>query len=163
MASPKRWLGEEDRQGLVHTDQFPPIPTLAIAILVGYARIGVLPNWLFYPGLVGWIAGMGLTVWAYRTLGRFFALTVRVQTHHRLIDTGPYNRIRHPGYAGVLLGLFGLGLALQSWLSVLVLLIASIGAFAFRVRVEEKFLIAELGDDYVQYTKRTKRIIPFIW
>lgn len=139
------------------------IPTLAVAIVVGYARIGVLPNWLFYPGLVGWVVGMGLTVWAYRTLGSFFALTVRVQNDHRLIDTGPYRRIRHPGYAGVLLGLFGLGLALQSWLSVLLLLIASVGAFAYRVRLEEKFLVTELGDDYVQYMRRTKRIIPFIW
>ena len=56
-----------------------------------------------------------------------------------------------------------IGLALQSWAAILVLLVAIGFGYANRIRLEERFLVAELGDDYVEYCKRTKRIIPFIF
>src|SRR5215471_4857764 len=52
---------------------FALIPVAVIAILLGYARIGALPHWLLYPGLTMFLLGLALTVWAYRTLGRFFS------------------------------------------------------------------------------------------
>ena len=142
---------------------FGLLPAAVIAILFGYARLGTLPHWLFYPGLTLWLLGLGLTVWAYSTLGRFFSLDVQVQSEHEVIDIGPYRLVRHPGYAGVMFGLIGLGLALQSWVSVLVLLLAAISAFAYRMRTEEKFLVAEVGDEYIRYIARTKRLVPFVW
>jgi protein-S-isoprenylcysteine O-methyltransferase Ste14 len=142
---------------------FALIPVAGIAIWLGYARIGVLPHWLFYPGLIVFILGLGFTVWSYRTLGRFFSLEVQVQRTHEVVDTGPYSLLRHPGYAGVLFGFMGLGLALQSWVSVLVLLLATTAALAYRAQREEKFLVAELGDEYVRYMTRTKRLVPYVW
>jgi protein-S-isoprenylcysteine O-methyltransferase Ste14 len=139
------------------------IPMAAIAILIGYARIGTLPDWLFYPGLTMFLLGLALTTWAYRTLGRFFSLEVQIQGDHRVVDTGPYRVLRHPGYAGVVFGFTGLGLAVQSWLSVLILLLATTTALAYRTRIEEKFLLAELGDAYIRYLARTKRLVPFVW
>ncbi len=138
-------------------------PAAILAIFLGYVRVGALPHWLFYPGLTLWLAGLAVTVLAYRTLGRFFSLDVQTENDHRVVDSGPYRLLRHPGYAGVLLGLLGLGVALQSWDSVLVLLLAATAAFAYRVQIEEKFLIAELGDEYVQYIARTKRLVPYVW
>ena len=85
----------KDSSGLVNVAIFP---ATLLAIWVGYARIGVLPSWLFYPGLTLFVLGLAFTVWAYHTLGRFFGLTVRVQTDHRVVDWGPYRFIRHPGY-----------------------------------------------------------------
>src|SRR5713226_1928324 len=142
---------------------FALFPAALLAIFLGYARIGALPHWLFYPGLTLWLAGLAVTVWAYRTLGRFFSLDVQTENDHKVVDSGPYRLLRHPGYAGVLLGVLGLGVALQSWVSVLVLLLGATAAFAYRVRIEEKFLIAELGDEYVQYIARTKRLVPYVW
>jgi protein-S-isoprenylcysteine O-methyltransferase Ste14 len=142
---------------------FVLMPVAVIAILLGYARIGPLPHWLFYPGLTLWLLGLAFTVWAYRSLGRFFSLDVQMQNDHRVVDTGPYRLLRHPGYAGFSLGLLGLGVALQSWVSVLVLLLATIAALAYRVHIEEKFLVAELGDEYVQYMARTRRLVPYVW
>ncbi len=142
---------------------FAVLPAAVIAILLGYARVGPLPHWLFYPGLTLWLLGLALTVWAYSTLGRFFSLDVQIQNEHRVIDTGPYRLLRHPGYAGVMFGLVGLGLALQSWASVLVLLLTAIAAFAYRMQTEEKFLVAELGDAYLNYMARTKRLVPYVW
>ena len=92
-----------------------------------------------------------------------FSLIVQVQTDHRVVDTGPYRFVRHPGYAGVLLGFLGLGLALQSWAALLVMAVATPAALAYRLRVEEQFLITELGDEYVRYARRTKRLIPYVW
>lgn len=142
---------------------FALIPAALIAIALGYARIGALPHWLFYPGLALFILGLAVTTWSYRTLGRFFSLEVQVQTDHRVIDTGPYRLVRHPGYAGVLLGFLGLGFALQSWAALLVMAVATPAALAYRLRVEEQFLVNELGDEYRRYAQRTKRLIPYVW
>ena len=139
------------------------IPAAVFAIWLGYAGVGPLPHWLLYPGLTMFLLGLAVTVWAYHTLGRFFSLEVQVQREHRVVNTGPYRLLRHPGYAGVLFGFVGLGLALQSWLSLLVLLLATTTALAYRARIEERFLVAELGDEYVLYMARTKRLLPYVW
>lgn len=142
---------------------FALIPAAVFAIWLGYAGVGPLPHWLLYPGLTIFLLGLAVTVWAYHTLGRFFFLEVQVQREHRVVNTGPYRLLRHPGYAGVLFGFVGLGLALQSWVSLLVLLLATTTALAYRARIEEKFLVAELGDEYVLYMARTKRLLPYVW
>lgn len=142
---------------------FAIVPAAVIAIWIGYARIGALPHWLFYPGLTMFVLGLGLTMWAYRTLGRFFSLDVQIQGDHRVVDTGPYRLLRHPGYSGVLYGFLGLGLAVQSWVSLLLVLLATTAALVYRTRIEEKFLLAELGDEYARYMARTKRLVPLVW
>jgi protein-S-isoprenylcysteine O-methyltransferase Ste14 len=101
--------------------------------------------------------------WAHSTLGRFFSLDVQIQNEQRVIDTGPYRVLRHPGYAGVMFGLVGLGLALQSWASLLALLLAAIAAFAYRIQTEESFLVAELGGKYLHYMARTKGLVLYVW
>ena len=57
------------------------------------------PHWLLHPGLAMLLLGLALTVWAHHTLGRFFSLEVQVQGEHRVVNTGPYRLLRHPGYA----------------------------------------------------------------
>ena len=78
------------------------------------------------------------------------------------MDNGPYKLIRHPSYTGGLLILIGLGLALQSWGAVLITLLILSLAYGYRIHVEEKLLVTELGDEYIDYMKRTKRLIPYI-
>ena len=74
----------------------------------------------------------------------------------------PYRLIRHPSYTAGLMSLAGVGLALGSWLSVLVAIcVASVG-YAYRVLVEEHVLCARLGYPYRAYMARTSRFIPFI-
>src|SRR6266487_5505057 len=131
------------RKDVSSLTNFALIPVAVIAIWLGYARVGPLPHWLFYPGLAMFLLGLALTVWAYHTLGRFFSLEVQIQGDHRVVDTGPYRLVRHPGYAGVLFGFLGLGLAVQSWVSVLLLLLVMAAALTYRTRIEEKFLLSE--------------------
>ena len=96
---------------------------LLVPIVIGYARIGVLPSYLFYPGLILWIVGFALYAWSVRFLGRFQSGFVRVVAGHRVIQEGPYRLIRHPLYASELVTWIGLGLALQSWVALLAILV----------------------------------------
>jgi len=139
------------------------IAALAAAIGIGYARIGVLPHWLFYPGEILFVLGYAFTGYSIRLLGRYYSTYVEVLPDHLVIERGPYRLIRHPNYLGQLVGAIGLGLALQSWVALLVLAAAAASYFAYRIRNEEAFLMAEMGTDYASYMTRTKRFIPFVF
>ena len=135
---------------------------IVIPILVGYPRLGVLPTYLLYPGLVIMIVGFAMYYWAVLTLGPFCSGFVRVIPDHKVIRNGPFRFVRHPVYAGEILSFIGLGLALQSWVALLIILIGASVFYGNRIRVEERFLASELGDEYVQYKKSVKRIIPHV-
>lgn len=135
---------------------------IVVPLVLGYARIGVLPGWLFYPGLGLFVVGNVFTLWARSILGRFWSGEVRVLTDHSVIDKGPYRLIRHPMYTGQLLTYVGFGLALQSWAAILFILIMFSIGYSNRIHIEEKLLVAELGNAYLGYMKKTKRLIPFI-
>jgi|AGTN01.2.fsa_nt_gi Putative protein-S-isoprenylcysteine methyltransferase len=134
-----------------------------IAILFAIKNIATLPGWVFYPGIALMVAGIFVRQWSIFILGRFFTPVVSVQKSQKVVDNGPYRFIRHPSYFGMLLTMIGTGLALQSWGGVLVILVMSGIAFGYRIHIEEKFLVSELGDDYIRYMKRTKRLIPFVF
>jgi protein-S-isoprenylcysteine O-methyltransferase Ste14 len=102
----------------------------------------------------------------YRSMreNRFFSAVVRVQTDrgHVVVDTGPYSVIRHPGYAGMFVGVPLSGLALGSWLSFGLALIYS-ALILRRVIFEDAFLCQNLTG-YQAYTRRvTGRLIPGTW
>ena len=56
----------------------------------------------------------------------------------------------------------GIGLALGNWVSLLVLVLSTMTLYTYRVIVEERALIAVLGEAYRGYMRRTKRFIPFV-
>ena len=145
---------------LIFLGFFVAIP---VVFSFGYSGLAGLPDWIFYPGIVLILLGVLVRQWAIAVLGRFFSLTVRVAEDHRVVDRGPYRLVRHPSYTGALIALVGLSLAVQSWGALLVILIVFGAAFGYRIRVEERALISQLGDDYVSYMKRTKRLIPFLF
>jgi protein-S-isoprenylcysteine O-methyltransferase Ste14 len=61
------------------------------------------------------------------------------------------------------LTLFGFGLALGNWAGLVAALSCLGVAYAYRIAVEESALTAALGDTYVQYMKRTWRLVPFVF
>jgi protein-S-isoprenylcysteine O-methyltransferase Ste14 len=108
-------------------------------------------------------AGLALRVWAVRTLGRFFTVEVSVESDQSLVDTGPYARIRHPSYTGLLVFYLGLGIALDSYLSAAAALLLPLAAVVNRIRHEERTLLRELGRPYRDYSERTDRLVPGVW
>ena len=137
--------------------------SIVIAILLSVNNIFMLPAWFFYPGAILMATGILVRQWSIFTLGRYFTLTINVQKNQKVVDYGPYRFIRHPSYLGMSITVIGIGIALQSLGGILAIIVLYGLAVGYRIRVEEKFLVSELGEDYVQYMKRTKRLIPFIY
>jgi protein-S-isoprenylcysteine O-methyltransferase Ste14 len=113
--------------------------------------------------LVGLAGALGTFYRAMRE-NRFFSAVVRLQDDrgHRVVDTGPYSIVRHPGYAGLLLAPLFSGLALGSWAAVAVGVIIT-ALVIRRVLFEDAFLRQHL-DGYAAYTQRVPhRLIPGLW
>jgi protein-S-isoprenylcysteine O-methyltransferase Ste14 len=111
-------------------------------------------------GLAGMFATSMLIVFAMRA-NRFFSPVVRIQDErgHHVISTGPYARVRHPGYAGMIAAVPFSALALGSWLGVVLALVYS-ALIVRRVAFEDAFLRANLPG-YEAYTRRVRyRLIP---
>ena len=133
-----------------------------IAFSFASSGIAKLPSSVFYLGIFIMVFGIVIRQWAIAVLGRFFSRTVAVQERQTVVETGPYRYVRHPSYTGALIFFVGFGLALLSGGAVLALVPIFAVAYGYRIQVEEKLLIAELGEAYVSYARRTKRLIPFV-
>ena len=114
-------------------------------------------------GIVIFAAGEALRVWAKVTLGRYFTYTVMTSSDQPVITGGPYRFVRHPSYTGMLLIAIGIGAAFGNWLGLGALVLAVLVGLGYRIHVEEKALLEELGDRYRTYAEHHKRLIPFVW
>ncbi len=118
---------------------------------------------IFFIGLAIMLLGMGLRYWAVATLGAFFRTTIETEQGQRVISTGPYQLIRHPSYCGWLLICLGYGVAVQNWLSVMAAILLPLIALIYRIQTEERVLVSSLGPAYIEYQKKTRKLIPWLW
>ena len=90
--------------------------------------------------------------------------TVRLQVveGHQLVKDGLYRRIRHPTYLGETLRTFGFVMIFSSLYGVLLVVVATI-FLLFRIEIEEKMLTEAFGEEYKEYQRNTKKIIPYIY
>jgi len=95
-------------------------------------------------------------------LGKMFTYEVGIMSGHQLIQSGPYQFLRHPGYSGLLLYLLGDALYFDTILSYTTFL-SYLYVLMNRIQVEESTLVQEFGDDYKQYQKRSWRLLPFFY
>ena len=146
---------------------------VAISLVGGFVlafRAAERRLWTFgggWPSIAGGLgiaaSGVVLRTWAIVTLGRFFTYDVTIQPGHRVVTAGPYRWVRHPSYAGGLVGLLGLGVALGSAAAVLALVVVALIGLLIRIHHEERILRSALGAEYDAYAARTPRLIPGIW
>jgi len=129
----------------------------------GYTGIGVLPDWTYYLGLSLSLLGNLIWFWGYQTLGRYYSQAIVIYQGHHLVERGPYRFVRHPMYTGLILVYVGIGWAAQSWAAVVLTSLATTIFGAYRIPVEEKALTSEFGEQYASYSRRVKRLIPFIF
>ena len=108
------------------------------------------------------LLGVALRWYAVETLGRYFTRTLTVQADQSVVDVGPYRYVRHPAYSGTLLTMLGVGLALMNWASLLAIMVCAGAGYGYRMHIEERFLREELGQPYIDYMRRTRRLIPFV-
>lgn len=109
---------------------------------------------------VVFLAGVSLRSVAIRTLGRFYSHHVVRQDEHAIVSTGPYRLIRHPAYAGMLLGHLGLVIFFFNWGSA-AMLVALCGVLSWRIRVEERTL--GVLPAYRDYAAQHARLVPGVW
>jgi protein-S-isoprenylcysteine O-methyltransferase Ste14 len=139
--------------------------SMVVAVLLAFrVPAATLPSRVafFWIGVAVLVAGSLLRRHCFKMLGQYFTYEVQVRSDQPVIERGAYRWIRHPSYTAGILMFLGMGLALGNWLSLAVLLVGVIGGYAYRVRIEERALLASMGDRYAAYMKRTRRFVPFI-
>jgi protein-S-isoprenylcysteine O-methyltransferase Ste14 len=146
------------------------VKSVKLLVLFGLIAQTMLPEVLpiTETGIIPYVIGVPIY-----TIGLVLALLGRVQLgdnwldieHARvagnqvLVSSGIYRYVRHPIYAGDLLLLVGLELALNSWL---VVATAALTPIVYRQAVREEAMLASSFASYQTYARRTKRFVPFL-
>jgi protein-S-isoprenylcysteine O-methyltransferase len=142
---------------------------VCIALAVWLATTGVgrfAQPWrddLFWIGLAMMAAGLLFRWWSIRVLAQYFTVDVAIRDDHRIVRDGPYRVLRHPSYTGALATFYGFALALGNWASLLVIVVPVTLTFLWRMRVEERVLADAFPQEYPEYARRTKRLLPYLW
>jgi protein-S-isoprenylcysteine O-methyltransferase Ste14 len=119
------------------------------------------PNLFHLLGFTLFLAGIAYRLWAIKTLGKYYSHIVREIAGHRIIETGPYRRIRHPAYAGMILANLGIIIFFLNSITLILFCLILIPAIVLRIVIEEKMLLK--NDKYADYAKNRPRLIPAIW
>jgi protein-S-isoprenylcysteine O-methyltransferase Ste14 len=139
--------------------------------VVGYSLAFLTAPWpsgtqrvlVYVVGLICMISGAWIRKMCFKSLARSFTGTLAVPKNGKIVEDGVYRLARHPSYTGGFIFVLGLGLASTNLWSLLVLTIAALIMFWYRVRVEERMLASSLGAIYIDYMRRTKRFIPYVY
>jgi len=138
------------------------IPLVA-GLEVGRFQCSCLDIPFIIVGIILYVLSYALVLWAM-LVNQHFEGTIRIQKErdHKVISSGPYKIVRHPGYLGMIIGTFAPSFIVGSLFS-LIPVIISIIAIILRTHFEDKLLRAELNG-YADYAKKTKfRLFPGIW
>jgi protein-S-isoprenylcysteine O-methyltransferase len=166
--------GAADRGSTLLLSVAAAVPVLGFVLAMKKSSPGVMalhPGWFnsaTLPALpaLAWIGvafggcGLALRLWAVLTLRDRYSKTLLIQERHPVERCGPYRWVRHPGYLGSLLTLNGIALASGNWAVLLASLIATLAAYTYRIRVEDKMLVAALGDAYLEYQSQVRPLLP---
>lgn len=112
------------------------------------------------------ISGAIIRYKAYYDLKQYFTFDIGIKKEHKLITTGIYKFIAHPGYLGSLLStlsFFTFALKSISYISLLTFTSIVIYLFYDRIKKEETMLLNHFSVDYKNYLMSTKRLIPFVY
>jgi protein-S-isoprenylcysteine O-methyltransferase Ste14 len=137
----------------------------SLSFAIGATKIGRIYPWntFFAIGMALFVIGFLIRIHSIWTLKQYFTYSVTKVESHKIIDTGLYKYIRHPGYLGQLIIFLGISASISNWLSMLLMMIPVTLGYLYRIRVEERFMTDQLGEDYKKYQDRTKRIIPMLY
>ena len=144
------------------------VTVLYLPVVVGaldhrFGWTAPFPPWMNAAGLLICALGYAFAVWAL-VENRFFTSLVRIQKDrgHQVCDSGPYRFVRHPGYAGNLLAVVGIPVALDSAWAFAASGVA-IAVSALRTGLEDRALQGELPG-YREYATRVSyRLLPGLW
>lgn len=119
-------------------------------------------NIIMYCSIIIIIIGITLRFFAKLSLGSGFSHSLRIKDNHKLVTNGLYAYIRHPAYSGTILLSVGIALNISIASSFFTLIMTCIGAY-YRIKKEEKMLVSNFGSSYLNYSKKSKMLFPFIF
>ncbi len=146
------------------------VPLVAGGVLLAAPT---MPGWLgqrmFAPdaaleaGAAALVAlGLGFAVWARIALGGNWSGTVTLKHDHTIVRSGPYRRIRHPIYTGLLLAIAGTALARGEWRGLVALLLVLV-ALLRKIGLEERWLGEHFGTAYADYRAASWALVPYLY
>jgi protein-S-isoprenylcysteine O-methyltransferase Ste14 len=114
----------------------------------------------FALGIAMMAAGVAIRMASAQNLGGNYTLIVGLRPGQEVCDRGLYRWVRHPGYAGTMIAMVGLGIALMNWFSVLAMTLI-VPALVVRIALEERMLTRAFAPAYEAYCRRTRwRVLP---
>jgi protein-S-isoprenylcysteine O-methyltransferase Ste14 len=128
---------------------------------IGFLGNRVVPRNLAGPvigSVLTWM-GIGLAIWARYHLAEYWSARVTIKEDHQLIRTGPYARLRHPIYTGLILATIGSAMVIDRWRCVLGVFLVVTG-YCFKAKKEESMLTQQFGDAFREHQKHTGFLIP---
>jgi protein-S-isoprenylcysteine O-methyltransferase Ste14 len=118
---------------------------------------------VFILGALVMAAGIAFRQWAIAVLGVYFTAEVRVSENQSVVEGGPYRWLAHPSYTGIIVTLVGVGLMLGNWISLASLTVLPAVGLVMRIKVEERALVAGIGEPYRRFLATRSRLIPGVW
>ncbi len=157
-------LYKNDKQTLAWFRFLVPFGLIA-SIILYFSKIGSLSDNITFIiiGYILIISGLIIRWWAVFSLGKEFNVSLSIIKNHKLKKDGIYRLIRHPSYTGLLIYYIGLATIMQNIYSLFILIAFPIFAVINRIKKEEKLLNDYFEDDYTNYCKNTKKLIPYIY
>ena len=123
----------------------------------GYAFF--LQPGLLYGGFTFALAGMAIAAWARISLGEYWSDKIVLKVDHQLIRSGPYARMRHPIYSGVLLGVAGSALVIDEWRGAVAFLIL-LTNYVVKAKREDEILSGAFGEGFAEHKRRAGFLLP---
>lgn len=119
--------------------------------------------WLRDSGVALMLIGLAVRITAILTLGRSFTVNVATHAAQGIQRSGLYSIVRHPSYLGLEICFLAVGLHSRNWACLALMLIVPTLAVLYRIHVEEQALLGAFGDEYADYSRTTKRLIPGVY
>ena len=106
------------------------------------------------------IASLCLFWRSHVDLANNWSPSLEIRENHGLVATGVYRTVRHPMYASIWLWALAQGMMLQNWLAGWFMLPAFAAMYFIRIPREEQMMLEKFGNEYLEYSNRTGRLIP---
>lgn len=112
-----------------------------------------------YIGFALFLAGLAIAVWARMSLGQYWSDKIVLKVDHQLVRAGPYARMRHPIYSGVLLSVAGSALVVDEWRGVLAFLLL-LTNYTVKAKREDKILAESFPIDFADHKRSAGFLLP---
>jgi len=127
------------------------------------ADMHLAESWLRPATVALLAAGLVVRVTAILTLGKWFTANVATHAAQTIQRAGLYRVVRHPSYLGMEIIFLAIGLHAHDWACLAAAFIPPTLAVLYRIRVEEAALLGAFGEEYADYKRTTKRLIPGVY